>query len=286
MKAILCSIVALFICVNKNEPTYSLSDVQTLKQIVLDNVSVNGTEDNALSKLGWTSPNIIHWKNIIWTSTIPKRVEGLNLSSMQLERVDLRGLFALKQVDLSNNHLQQVLLPPFPTMIDLSHNSLKQIDIHDLYLLSSLDISYNHLDEIILPQKSHLQLLDVSFNFLSSLNMSNQSKLETFMFASNRLTELDLSSCYEITSIKGRNNLLNKVIMPKMLKHSFPSIELMNDIDGCENEFPLLEVSEYHSKEVNQLTYIENAKETVEQINKILGPEYTSKSRKDKVFHF
>ncbi|QZT35760.1 hypothetical protein K5X82_10570 [Halosquirtibacter xylanolyticus] len=270
MKAALCFVLCLFSVVNLEQSIYDQKDVAALMQILRDNPKIFSSEEKGKEVLGWDDKECARWDHVIWSSDTPKRVEGLNLSGFDIEKIDLSSLIGLKNLDLSHNKIVSLSLPNSLEMIDISNNCLTKVDCSYMSSLESLVVSKNEITSILLPQYSKLQLLNIRCNQLKGINLSGQRKLISINFSTNYIKTIDLGFNHELKTIKGRNNELKTVWMPTLLKNPFPDIEIKNR-PNSKYSFPRLKVKNILvNNELNKM-YKKNAKEMVNMTNGIIS---------------
>ena len=132
-------------------------------------------------------------------------LEELSLAANCLSAVsaeDLAGMVRLKSLNLSQNALTCVAVPPALvclTSLDLSRNRLTEVPaaVLDLPKLASLDVSHNRLVALQLSSDqppAQLQSLDVSHNGITALpvELFASTKLITFAMDGNPVTRADL----------------------------------------------------------------------------------------------
>lgn len=143
-----------------------------------------------------------------------------------LERVNLSGCSAIKELILEENALTSVDLSDLVNLTDLrmTHNQLTSIDLsHNVSLVnahlrrnpmdgSHLDLSKcvnlrtvftaeSNIGSVNVNGCRNLETLDMTYNLLTSLDLSGCPKLKRLEAYSNQLTSIDVSKCPELTSL-------------------------------------------------------------------------------------
>lgn len=208
----------IFLFGHMNAQNYSNDDIQCLHRII---------NDNSQNTLNWTG-DYASWKGVMWDSSSPKRIMGLDVSNASLTKLDLTGLTELDWLFCGKNKITILTglseLRKLSTL-DCSFNDIP--GIQELGELTNLKVLYcndNKLSLLInLDKLVNLTDLDCSHNEITSLPDLNQlQKLVTLDCSSNKLTQLP-SDIIQLKNLKNLKCASNQISSMPVLDH-FPEL--------------------------------------------------------------
>jgi Leucine-rich repeat (LRR) protein len=126
--------------------------------------------------------------------------------------VDLSGLDALRELDVSGLQLTHLDLAPCPRLerLELTENALRQLDLSANPALRVLDLSANEVMVLDLSNQRDLWFLDATGNELSTLVVPDGHALKVVRCARNQLMVLDLGPSPRLAELNaGRNALVS-----------------------------------------------------------------------------
>lgn len=169
----------LFECQIEGEASkdnFSESDVTTLNKIV--NASSNDLLKSWWNEGAWQKDDLYKEKiAIVWNNENPRRLNGLTFMNfdMGLDKLDVSGLDALKELACIENHLTGVTLPK---------NTAE---------LNTLVLDGNPITTLIVSPYVNLQTLGIQSTNIKNCDLSNNRKLQTLYCGGTDLLLNDLS---------------------------------------------------------------------------------------------
>lgn len=129
----------------------------------------------------------------------------------QLKSIDLSGLNALKEIDLSHNNLTDITVNKLPALTDISltYNPLKSASFSNCDLLETLNLSNGALESFTAKGLPALSEINLYKNKLTKIELSELPVLLELNLASNKLSEVDLSKCTALSIVDLNSNLFN-----------------------------------------------------------------------------
>jgi hypothetical protein len=149
-----------------------------------------------------------------------KRLQKLNLSNGNLEKLDLSKNFELR-------------------IVKVSGNKLRQLNIENLKKLHCLHVD-GALEQLIFPDESELFELSLSCKKLKTLDLHSCKKLKALNISGSKLTHLDLSA-QSLIYLNLKGNRLKSLDLSKQIE-----LEYVNAIDNKINDCVFLPTSSLH----------------------------------------
>lgn len=150
----------------------TLANMKNLDHLLIYNTSITKVTDR-IEKM--TSLRVVEMENCSLTS-FP----------------DLRDLPRLFFVDVSNNHLSQIILPPSMIMVDITDNNFHEIPVHpNPEKLRLLYMSSNHINDLLsIVSYKNVEALSLKSLDLTSIpsNFDQLEKVQFIDLSNNKLT--------------------------------------------------------------------------------------------------
>lgn len=146
--------------------------------------------------------------HILFTNDVLQKMTGLtslDLSNNLLNKIDLRSLVSLTNVNLTRNKMQFVHLPKSVQYVDLSYNCLESIDTTNCPELRSLYARVNKLTTIEIGKVEDLNL---AANQLQVLDLRKVPNLRSVNLNINKLVKIQLSELPNLTRLFVSDNFL------------------------------------------------------------------------------
>lgn len=129
------------------------------------------------------------------------KLEKLDLSHNQLNRVDLRG---------PSSYFNKSKL----TDIDISHNQVDSLLFNTIYGVTKLNVSHNKLNKLDLKDADNLRMLDISYNKFTRLLLNHSELIEDINVANNELTEVKIPPVAPVKKLNVSGNYFTLANMP------------------------------------------------------------------------
>lgn len=147
--------------------------------------------------------------------------------------IGINRLENLKYLDVTNNELNFINLPPTTHLIELniSNNNIGMLNING-EKLEKLNISYNQLNKLDLGLTEKLKILkirnnqlrfislnapeltvlDASYNQIESIDLTQSKKIHSLILSNNNLSEFNFDQMKKLNLIDLRNNKIKKFL--------------------------------------------------------------------------
>ena len=129
------------------------------------------------------------------------KLEKLDLSYNQLNRVDLRG---------PSSYFNKSKL----TDINISHNQVDSLLFNTIYGVTKLNVSHNKLNKLDLKDADNLRMLDISYNKFTRLLLNHSELIEDINVANNELTEVKIPPVAPVKKLNVSGNYFTLANMP------------------------------------------------------------------------
>ena len=129
------------------------------------------------------------------------KLEKLDLSYNQLNRVDLRG---------PSSYFNKSKL----TDINISHNQVDSLLFNTIYGVTKLNVSHNKLNKLDLKDADNLRMLDISHNKFTRLLLNHSELIEDVNVSNNELTEVKIPPVAPIKKLNVSGNYFTLANMP------------------------------------------------------------------------
>ena len=129
------------------------------------------------------------------------KLEKLDLSYNQLNRVDLRG---------PSSYFNKSKL----TDINISHNQVDSLLFNTIYGVTKLNVSHNKLNKLDLKDADNLRMLDISYNKFTRLLLNHSELIEDVNVANNELTEIGIPTVAPVKKLNISGNYFTLANMP------------------------------------------------------------------------
>ena len=129
------------------------------------------------------------------------KLEKLDLSHNQLNRVDLRG---------PSSYFNKSKL----TDINISYNQVDSLLFHSIYGVTKLNVSHNKLNKLDLKDADNLRMLDISNNKFTRLLLNHSELIEDINVANNELTEVKIPPVAPVKKLNVSGNYFTLANMP------------------------------------------------------------------------
>lgn len=140
--------------------------------------------------------------------------------------IDCSAMAQLSKVDISNNKVQELILPNHSTLYEVAcaYNELTQLDVAGRSGLAELTAHNNQIHQIDLSGLTSLESIYLGENGLESIDISGAPSLETLQLAGNNLTAIDLSHNTALTGIYLFDNNLQSLDLTRNTAASWVNI--------------------------------------------------------------
>ena len=129
------------------------------------------------------------------------KLEKLDLSYNQLNRVDLRG---------PSSYFNKSKL----TDINISNNQVDSLLYYTIYGVTKLNVSHNKLNKLDLKDADNLRMLDISNNKFTRLILNHSELIENVNVANNELTEIGIPTVAPVKKLNISGNYFTLANMP------------------------------------------------------------------------
>ena len=148
------------------------------------------------------------------------------------------------------------------TKLTINHTKVKTLDLSGNKMLKDVDCSNNELEELNIRENSALTNLWCEGNQLKSLDVSNNSNLQVLYCHTNDLTSLDASNLRSLKKLDCSHNRLKSldVSNDKALTHLWTHLNNLPSIDVSSN--PALSVLWSYGNPIKTIDVSKNAKLT------------------------
>lgn len=176
------------------------------------------------------------------------KMQGLNIGENNILDVLKIQCCGFTELDLGD-------LPVVRIVNINTNKNLKTIDVTGLSAVKELDVTYNALEAIDLTNNTELEVLSANNNLLTELDVSKNTKLRSLYCNNNCLTSLDLSNNPSIKSINVNNQNYNigNVVNDVYDLHNLPSgfdiskVKKSTTSDNTEYQFTCKQNGSYYN---------------------------------------
>ena len=115
--------------------------------------------------------------------------------------------------------------------LNISSNQIDSLDLSNNATLTTLNCSNNQLDSLILSDNLLLEVLDFSSNMITEIDLKGHTSLSSLACNSNELTILDLMDNVSLTTVSCKSNQLTSINIQNGTNTNITSFDATNNPD-------------------------------------------------------
>ena len=218
MKKIFLSIIITFISTILNAQNVFIPDANFKKLLVFDptiNLNLDNeiqvSEAKTVTEIQVDGALIKDLTGIEYFSNL----QILDASYNNFRKIDLRGIYTLKEVSLKGCNLDSIKLSPINSLkiINLDSNNLKSLDFSNFIFLTDININKNQFSNLDLSQNLSLKNIYASNNQLISVKFNNKYNLSNLYLQNNKIQSLSLTNMTNLINLDISGNELISVCL-------------------------------------------------------------------------